>query len=117
MNKQERIGKMVQEIHENLDRVERMEEPLFDEYTNSTYTDDIRCAYHMYGDDVYVNVSMELYEYLPNIVALRCTVSRRGGCGYTTSCIRGSKNNIEKGVEVLDKMIIANIKQVKDIEF
>jgi hypothetical protein len=108
---------MVQEIRENLDRVERMEEPLFDEYFTGTYTKTICFASHMYGDDVYVAVSMELYESLPNIVGLRCTVNRWGVCGHTISCIRGSKNNIEKGVAILDKMIIANIKQIKDIDF
>ena len=117
MKKQERIDKMVQEIHDDLDHVERMEEPLFDEYTDSTYTSHICCVDHMYGDDVIVDVYMILYELLPNTVELKCHVSRRNGRASMVSCIRGSKNNIEKGVAVLDKVILANIKQVSDIEF
>lgn len=118
MKKQEHIDKMVQEIRSSLDCVKAMEVPLFDEYSiQGTYEEYICCAHHMYGDDVNVNVCMELYELLPNMVGLKCRVSRRDGCSYAVSCIRGSKNDIEKGVAVLDKMIIANIKQVSDIEF
>ena len=117
MKKQERIDKMVQEIRGELDRIESMEEPLFDDYVIGSYSKEVYCVDRMYGDDVTVAVYMEIYETLPNIVDLRCSVSRRGRSSYTTSCIRGSVDNIEKGVTVLDKVILANIKQVSDIEF
>jgi hypothetical protein len=114
MNKQKRIGKMVQEIRESLDRI-KVVEPLFDEYTSPIYSESIYSVEDMYGDDYIVTAYMELYEAFPNLIGLRCNVSRPGSFNYTTTSIRGSKNEIEKGVEVLDKMIIADIGKMSKI--